>query len=267
VINISQVAGIPSAMRGETTAHPFVGDVTLALELSGFTQPKASEARVVLFDSARWLYGCAEANALLCPREHKRAQRFHHRHHHDTYVLAHACWRVVLGAVLGVDARDVPLVNAASGQPMLPGTSYATSLSHSGTHVAIAIAMDQTVGVDIERSPPRNGLQGLVDVLCSPSEATAINALPLVARGPALLAMWTRKEALLKAFGVGLRETPTAIVADTTLVIEPPPSAAGAPACRVRPLDLPQHLVGALATPVSVTTHSLHWLNPPIASP
>lgn len=247
-------------MNHEVVAQSFLHQTKLALERSGFTPPGAGEARVVVFDSAAWTSLCADAEALLDSYERERARRFHRAHDRDTYVIAHACWRVVLGAALKMDPASVPLTSSASGQPQLPDTAYATSLSHSDSHVAIALARAKTVGVDIERSPPRNTLHGLVDALCAPSEAAAIETLPVPARTEALLALWTRKEALLKAFGIGLREAPTSIVADADRVIQPPASAPDAPACRVSQLDLPPQLVGALATPASITRHSVHWL-------
>ena len=247
-------------MIHQAMARPFLDELRLALERSGFTPPGEGEARVVLFDSAPWVSHCANAEGLLDARERERAQRFRHGHDRDTYVLAHAAWRVVLGVSLGMDAASVPLTSTPNGQPLLPNTPYATSLSHSNSHVAIAIAKAQTVGVDIERFPPRNPMHGLMDVICAAAEAAVIEALPEAARTPALLRLWTRKEALLKAFGVGLREAPSAIVADIDHAIAPPASASGAPECRVYQLDLPSQLVGALAAPVCVTRHSLHWL-------
>lgn len=248
-------------MNHQAGARPFLQQARLALARSGFAPPEAGEARVVLFDSAPWAALCADAENLLDSREHERARRFRHARDRDTYVLAHACWRVALGLTLATDAANVPLVSSESGQPQLPDTGYATSLSHSDSHVAIAIAKANAVGVDIERSPPRNALHDLIDVLCAPVEAAALETLPIAARTPALLALWTRKEALLKAFGIGLRETPASIVADVERSIEPPASAPDAPACRVYQLDLPTPWVGALATSLAITRHSLHWLD------
>ena len=249
-------------MIPEVMVRSFLHEMKLALERSGFKPPGEGEARVVLFDSAPWAGLCVDAQELLDAGERGRALRFRHAHNHNTYVLAHAGWRAALGMTLGMDAADVPLSSTANGQPQLPDTVYATSLSHSDSHVAMAIAKAKTVGVDIERYPPRHALHGLVDVLCAPAEAAALLALPAAAQTLALLQLWTRKEALLKAFGVGLREAPAAVVADLDRVVEPPASAAGVSACCVHQLELPSHLAGALAAPTSITRYSVHWLTP-----
>ena len=53
----------------------------------------------------------------------------------------------------------------------MPGTGLVTSLSHSGTMVAVAIAQGAAVGVDIEGFPPRTNLHDIAGVLCTPAEA------------------------------------------------------------------------------------------------
>lgn len=228
-----------------------------------FKPPATGEACVVLFDSAPWRRFSEEASASLNQRERERAARFRHAHDRDTYVLAHAMWRHVLGLLLGVDATQVPLSHTRSGQPILADSAYATSLSHSGTQVAIATAEAATIGVDIELSSQHAALRDLADVLCSADEAAYLASLPLAEHEPWLLALWTRKEAVLKAFGVGLKESPSGMSLTGTGAIAPPASAGHTPACRVHPLQLPAGLVGAWAAPVNVARCSLYVLGPP----
>ncbi|MET0330630.1 MAG: hypothetical protein ABW154_04295, partial [Dyella sp.] len=105
---------------------------------------------------------------LLDAAEQARAARFRFHHHYACYVLAHALWRTALGACLGVEASRVPLVSSPAGKPLLPGSGLATSLSHSGPWVAIAIACAATIGIDIERSPAHMALQALLPTICTP---------------------------------------------------------------------------------------------------
>ncbi|WP_243041004.1 4'-phosphopantetheinyl transferase family protein [Dyella sedimenti] len=238
----------------------FAREVALALRHGGFAAPAEDEARVLVFDSAPWWPWQTDAAERLTPAEQARSWRFHHDRDRRTYVLAHACWRIALGEVLGCDTRDVALASSASGQPRLPGTAFATSLSHSGSHVAIAVARAPIVGVDIECSPTRTSLRAIEDMLCTPGEALAMRALPDDARTTAMLALWTRKEALLKAFGIGLCVTPSAIAAPGQHAIDPPLAAAGMPACRIHALPLPAGLLGAIAAPLAVARIHVHGL-------
>lgn len=219
-------------------------------------------ARVIVFDSAPWKHVVDQAIGDLTGAERGRALRFRQQHHRDTYVLAHAAWRHALAAALGMAPCMVPLTSDPHGRPYLPGTGLATSLSHSGGHVAIAIARASCIGVDIEQSPTRADLCSLIDMLCTADEAHALQRLAPASREPALLALWTRKEALLKAYGVGLRQAPSGIQVDPDVPIAPPASTPGAPWCRVHALSLPASLMGAVAAPVGVRRIALHGLSP-----
>ncbi len=246
-----------------TLSQLFTHSARAALDRCGLKPCAAGEACVVLFDSAPWSHFSEEACALLDQRERERAARFRHARDRDTYVLAHAMWRHVLGLTLGLDAARVPLSMSQSGQPILADTACATSLSHSGTQVAIAITDAATIGVDIELAPPHATLRDLADVLCSADEAAHLALLPPAEHEAWLLGLWTRKEALLKAFGIGLKESPSSMSLSGTSVVAPPASAGNAPACRVHLLPLPIGLVGAWAAPVNVARCSSYVLGPP----
>ena len=227
-----------------------------------FTGPAAGEACVLLCDSIAWTTYAASAERLLGAGELARAARFRFEHDRVTYVLAHALWRTALGICLGMEATHVPLGSTPAGQPRLHGTGYATSLSHSGNWVAIAICAGVTVGVDIERSPARMTLDELMPLICTPAEMADLARLPAQARETGLLKLWTRKEALLKAFGVGLNEDPALMSAMSGGLVMPPSSVPDQAPCRVLDVgSLPDGLVGALAVPATIMASRLHWLN------
>jgi len=247
-----------AAMLEQATFSRFTYRVTAALRACGFKAPATNEARVIVFDSAPWWPLRNDAVRLLEPHETARAARFRHALDHDTYVIAHAFWRVALGLALKMEPAAVPLTRSANGQPLLPDTGYATSLSHSNTMVAVAIARGSAVGVDIEGFPPRNNLDDIATALCTPTEAAVMATLEGEARTRALLELWTRKEALLKAFGVGLRVAPSAINADIDRFIAPPQDAADSTACRLFPLAMPVGWLGSLALAEDIQGHTFH---------
>lgn len=252
------------AMSLDETAFPadFARAAVLALADAGFVAPAADEACVVLCESTAWAPLISSARTLLSAGERARAARLHFERDRTTYILAHALWRLSVASCLGIDAGKVPLVSTAAGQPRLPGTAFSTSLSHSGSWVAIAIHAGATVGVDIECSPPRIALNALMPSICTPGEIVDFEPLSTLDRETALLALWTRKEALLKAFGVGLNVDPSQLSATTNRLVLPPPSAATKEqvACRVFNLGLPNGVVGALAVPDSITAIRLYQL-------
>jgi 4'-phosphopantetheinyl transferase len=158
-----------------------------------------------------------------------------------------------------VEASRVPLASTPTGKPLLREGHFATNLSHSGPWVAIGICSAATIGIDIERSPAHTALQALLPTICTPDELAWLNNLSDSAREHAALALWTRKEALLKAFGVGLTVDPATV---STIIEGPiaPPSGVDQPPCCVRNIDLPPGVIGGLATPVTVGINRFYHL-------
>jgi 4'-phosphopantetheinyl transferase len=238
----------------------FAATARAALVAAGLRPPRTDEVRLVIVDTADWQAWLPMASGLLQPSERERAARFRFEPDRASYVLAHALWRIALGYCLGVDTAAVPLHSTPAGQPCLPGTPLATSLSHSGTLVLIGVGHVTALGVDIERSPPRTALAPLMPTLCTPGEAVLMRALPAAALEAALLQLWTRKEALLKAFGIGLAQEPAAITVPSGGLVAAPAGVA-APACQAHDLRLPAGCVGAWAAPAQAGLGGLHVLS------
>lgn len=116
--------------------------------------------------------------------------------------LLHFAARSVLGD--GVRYR----VELVDQRPFLAleGTEarVAASLSHSGERVLCAIAAAGLVGVDVERIRPRREWDRLAAFVLHPSERSRLEALEEPARWQGFYRVWTLKEAMAKALGVGL---------------------------------------------------------------
>lgn len=81
----------------------------------------------------------------------------------------------------------------------------ARSLSHARGHAALALVPPGTrVGVDIEVADARRDCLRLARFAFAPVEAEAIAALDDAARRAHFYALWTLKEACIKAFGLTL---------------------------------------------------------------
>lgn len=250
------MTGLACAPLRDTFSQRVVARLTHA----GFDAPRADQACVLVFDALTLRDDIGAAAALLDRRERARALRFHYHRDRDTYVLAHAVWRIALGECLHVAASEVPLARTGDGQPRLPGSVLSTSLSHSGDLVALAVSPAATIGIDIETYPPRVDLDALMPVFCTRAEIAQLSALDDVARGWAQMELWTRKEALLKAFGVGLLTDPATTPAPPTHLLLPPPEAAHYPACFTRNLDGCEQWVAAIAAPPAIRDIRLHLL-------
>jgi 4'-phosphopantetheinyl transferase len=85
------------------------------------------------------------------------------------------------------------------------------NLSHSGKWALIAVSEGAEVGVDVENVRRQDDLQSVARRLFSTGEQEALNRLTAEKYAQAFYRCWTRKEAVLKAWGLGLSVDPTAI--------------------------------------------------------
>jgi 4'-phosphopantetheinyl transferase len=85
--------------------------------------------------------------------ERTRAQRFAFPHLRTRFVAAHVFVRQVLGEYLNIAPECVRYTYTAQGKPRLSnGGKVRFNLSHSADLVAVAIARNREIGIDIEKT-------------------------------------------------------------------------------------------------------------------
>lgn len=144
-----------------------------------------------------------------------------------------AVWRLDRGAArpiervvaryLGVRPDTVRVERTRTGKPELVGAPFRVGLAHSGETALVALARETEIGVDVELR--REGIEGwtLPAHVLTEAERTRLEQGPVPERADRFLSVWTRKEALLKAVGVGLALDPRLVELDgLTLVVLPP---------------------------------------------
>lgn len=132
----------------------------------------------------------------------------------------------VAARYLGVAVDEVSIVRTMEGKPVVEGATLEVNLAHSGSVALVAVAR-QGVGVDVEQLRAEVASWSLPTHALSPAELARVEAAPDPAR--AFLDLWTRKEALLKAIGLGLAVDPRAIELDVNGKIAALPSVMGPP--------------------------------------
>ena len=147
--------------------------------------------------------------------EQDRARRFHYELHRRRFVVAHACVRRVLGERLNQAPATVQITRTPLGKPILALDADPTStgalpslhfnLSHCDDIGWLTLA-SRPVGVDVERIRDLEELLPLIQSHCTASEIDSLIGLPATERASAFLQIWTRKEAVLKAWGTGIGE-------------------------------------------------------------
>jgi len=146
-----------------------------------------------------------EAELLLSSDERERAARLQFDADRRHYISAHAALRRALAEQTGVPADALRFNHSAFGKPSLSGWPRVRfSLSHSRALGLIAIGGRGPLGVDVEQLREVPDALELAGQHFTRTESEALAALPAVERHRAFLTCWTRKEACLKAIGLGL---------------------------------------------------------------
>ena len=145
--------------------------------------------------------------ALLSADERQRAARFAVEKPRAAFITARAALRRLLGESLRCDADAVRLDADAQGRPFLVHPIDSTldfNVSHSESVAAIAIARGGRVGVDVEWHGRDTALRDLVPEVMGVRESALLATLDADDFTRAFFGCWTRKEALVKAHGIGI---------------------------------------------------------------
>jgi len=146
-----------------------------------------------------------QAVACLSEAEWERARRFVFKRDRNRFIAAHAALRETLSTQCGIPASMLEFALGPFGKPRLvehDGLHF--NLSHSQSLALIAVCDDGEVGADVELLRPMPDAEALAETYFTPAERRALAALAPEARDRAFLCCWTRKEACLKATGIGL---------------------------------------------------------------
>lgn len=145
-------------------------------------------------------------HAILSAEETDRAQRFAFPYLRERYVAAHVVMRQLLGGYLNADPAGLHFEITERGKPSLPGNSVHFNLSHTQDAGLFAVTPMGEIGVDIERLDRKIDRHGIAGRFFSKAEAAELAALTEENQAEGFCNLWTRKEAWLKATGVGISD-------------------------------------------------------------
>lgn len=144
--------------------------------------------------------------AVLTPDEDEQLGQYVSERGRLNFITRRSALRVLLGRELGVEPRAVRLERDRFGKPRVAGGGGGIRFNVSDTDglVAIAVARDHEVGVDVEWLKPRR-FDGLAKTTFTRDELIAFRSAPPARRPGVFYEQWTSKEAYSKAVGLGLR--------------------------------------------------------------
>jgi 4'-phosphopantetheinyl transferase len=153
---------------------------------------------------------------LLDRDERRRWEAYRRDEDRERFLVGCALAKAVVAACTGRRPADVSFDRTCRqcgrphGKPAVTDGDLEFSVAHSGDLVAVAVAA-APVGVDVEQLEGRarelggGGVQALAGLVFAEREMAALAAVAPSDRDRAFLVAWTRKEAVTKARGDGLR--------------------------------------------------------------
>jgi len=211
---------------------------------------------------------------MLCPSEQARAQRFAFADLRRRYRISRAALRTVLAYCTGRRAAGLVFSLLPHGKPVLEGGPE-FNVSMSGPMLLIAVGSRAPLGIDIEVITDFEDMDRLCQRYFSNAEQAALAMLTGEDRRRGFYRIWTRKEAVIKALGLGLDlDLPSFSVpldsfgTGDRVVVEASPG--DLRSYFVRPLDVSPHCEAAIASTLPVALDGLqrigdglNWSSPP----
>jgi 4'-phosphopantetheinyl transferase len=142
--------------------------------------------------------------SLLSADEKERAERYRFSRDRDRYVVRRALLRLLLGRQLGRAPAALRFTANAWGKLALADGGSEFNLSHSRGLALFALSRDVAVGCDIEFHDRRFLAENIPERLFSATERRELRGFAAEDRLTAFFDGWTRKEAFIKARGLGL---------------------------------------------------------------
>ena len=145
--------------------------------------------------------------AVLSEEERRRASQFYFERDRHRWIIARGTLRMLLSHYLHLPPEKLLFAYNEYGKPALAPSHESRlefNLSHSRDVALYALTHGRQVGVDVEYMKDDIAYDELAQVSFSPNEQALLRSLPLEAKRKAFFNCWTRKEAYIKARGLGL---------------------------------------------------------------
>src|SRR5579864_7065790 len=145
---------------------------------------------------------------VLAADERIRAEQFHFQKDRIHFIVARGRLRTILGRYLMREPHGLRFHYSHYGKPMLveevDSDTMCFNVTHSRGMALYAIGRKREIGIDLEYINTRVEYEQIAERFFSPHEVHMLHSLPQEMRREAFFSCWTRKEAYIKARGLGL---------------------------------------------------------------
>jgi len=139
----------------------------------------------------------------LSPSERERAAQFRRDRDRLAFIARRVFLREILCGYVGADPAAIEFVRGEFGKPQVKSAALHFSASHSAGLALIAVSRTFEIGVDVERIDPAFDREAVArHFFCGGEISVAAESAEEFFR------IWTRKEAYVKALGLGFSLAP-----------------------------------------------------------
>jgi 4'-phosphopantetheinyl transferase len=157
---------------------------------------------------------------ILSSQETSKAQSYYTKILAERYLISHGILRLILGHYANQSPKELQFITNDYGKPFLAQSNIYFNMSHSQNMAAYIVAFDHLVGIDIELVDKNINVDELCSMVLTNHENKVFSALAPAEKIYFFYQLWTRKEALVKAIGQGLRHPINTIEAEHHLFFE-----------------------------------------------
>ncbi|MCB0283487.1 MAG: 4'-phosphopantetheinyl transferase superfamily protein [Calditrichaeota bacterium] len=142
---------------------------------------------------------------VLSPEEKQRGDKFYFENDKNRYIITKGTLKKILSRMLNTETREIAFGYNEHGKPYLESApNLYFNVSHSGNFGLIAITPISEIGVDVERFRHKMTREDIARRFFSKKEINDYLSLDIDQRLQGFFNCWTRKEAFIKAVGLGL---------------------------------------------------------------
>ncbi len=155
----------------------------------------------VAFNAPPWI------RRLLAADELETASRLVFQDDQTRFLLRRAFVRIILGIYVGIAPQNLSFRKNKWGKPSINGLDTAGiefNVSHTKSLVLLALTKGAPLGIDVEQLDCESNPQFLAPDVLASKEQSILAESALSDRKTRFLRLWCRKEACLKAIGIGL---------------------------------------------------------------
>lgn len=163
---------------------------------------------------------------LLSPEEQHKSKSYLQTKTRVRFILTRAFVRLFVSEVTGMSPRQLIFSKNEYGKPYIVGSKFDVSISHSEEFLLLTLSEKGSIGCDIEntKNPLMSDITDIVTSVMTSDEFEMLNTLNAKRKYDYAIDVWVKKEAWLKAIGLGFMADPKTYCTENSHTLDCAPS-------------------------------------------